>query len=1093
MRRKHLILVLALLAAGLSAMAQNISLKLTNVPVKSAMAQLEKQSPYSFVYKVGDVDTDKTVSVNATNLTDALDQIFLGQDVSYDVQGTKIVVTKGKGKASQSVAKRNIAGMVVDNNGAPAIGAFVLEKGTNNGAVVDMDGHFALSVNPGATLAVSCLGFTDQEIPIGTQNSFNITLLEEKQSLDEVVVVGYGAMRKGNVTGSIATVKNDEITKAPAASTINTLGGRLPGLISKQQSGQPGYDQAEISIRGFDNAIWIVDGVEMNFNLVDASQIESISILKDASASIYGSRAGNGVILVTTKRGVSQKPTITVNSSLTMQGITRFQTMASAGEYATMQNEAYLYSGQPAENKPFTDEQVRKYFDGTDPQYPSTNWFEYLTRKWAPLNQHNISVRGGNEKIKYFGFLGYMGQESMWKYNGGDFKRVNLQSNIDASITDRLSLQFDLSAIKTWNKTTLRPQTIGLSNSVWQDLWSTYPIYPATLPDPTKISYADGAGSGGVHSQSNREIGGKSDDFGLILNGTVSLKYNFKYIKGLMAKYLVNYYEDQNDIKTFDLPTDFYTYDYASDTYTLKASLGEFAEMEQTHKFNKKFMTQASLNYDRRFGTDHALSALALFETIDYSSNYLYAKRIKFLTPSIEQLFAGSTDGMQNDGSSTEMGRMSVVSRVNYSYKDRYLLETTFRADASAKFSPNKRWGFFPSVSLGWRISEEPWMAGTRDVLDALKLRASYGESGNDAVINFQYLSGYQVGGYYLIGSSSQSGIVSTGIANPDLTWEQMTIYDTGLEWSFLNRAFYGEADVFYRTREGIPATRIQTLPNTFGASLPQENLNSMNNRGFELVLGSAKTFGDFSYDISANLSWSRAKWDHFEESEYDDPDQERINKKSGQWVDRTFTYRTDGLFTSQAEIDALPYDQDLKGNTTLHPGQVKILDDNGDGKVDWRDQVEVGKGSMPHWMAGMDINMRWRDFDLSALFQGAFGYSTMIGLHNLSKEYYDLRWTEENNNKWAWPRTGSGASGDFNLRQGAYLRMKQLTVGYNLPKTVLNRLGVQNFRIYLAGVNLLTLDKLRKYHIDPEVPSGQAFSYYPQQKTISFGLNLSF
>lgn len=1089
--KRTVIFALALLAVGFTAMAQSITMNLSNVSVKSAMAQLEKQGAYSFVYKVGDVDTDKTVSVNATTLTDALNQIFYGQNVSFDILGNKIVITKGR-QADQrpGSVKRNISGMVVDNTGAPAIGAYVLEKGTKNGAIVDLDGHFALSVQPGATLLVSCLGFVAQEIPVGSQTSFNITIQEETENLDEVVVVGYGAMRKGNVTGSIATVKNDAITKAPAASTINTLGGRLPGLITKQESGRPGADQAAIRIRGFDNAIWIVDGVEMNFNLVDASQIESISILKDASASIYGSRAGNGVVLVTTKRGIAQKPTISVNSSLTMQGLTRFQKMVSSGEYATLQNELWLSEGHSADTKPFTDEQVRKYYDGGDPQYPNTDWFDYLVRDWAPLNQHNISVRGGSEKIKYFGFLGYMGQESMWKYNGGNFKRFNLQSNIDASITDRLSFQFDLSAIKSWNKSTSRPQNAG-GNTVWQDLWSTLPIYPATLPDPTKLSY--GGVPNSAHTQSNRDLAGYNDNFGMILNGTASLKYIFKHVKGLTAKYLVNYYEDQSDVKNYARPVDLYTYDVLSGIYTLRASLGSAAQMEVSHSLSRKFMTQASLNYDNRFGTDHALSALALFETIDYYSNWLSASRDGFITPAIEQLFGGSTDTMKNNGSANEMGRMSAVGRVNYSFKDRYLIETTFRADASAKFSPRRRWGFFPSVSLGWRISEEPWMEGTKDVLDALKLRASYGQSGNDGVVNFQYLSGYQLGGYYLLGSESRKGLLSTGMANPDLTWEEISIYDAGLEWSFLNRSFYGEIDGFYRTRDGIPGTRLHTLPSTFGASLPQENINSLNNRGFELSLGSSKTFGKFSYDINANLSWSRAKWDHYEEQEYEDPDEIRLYKRSGQWVDRTIGYKTDGLFTSQAEIDALPYDQDNKGNTSLRPGTVKIVDVNGDGKIDWKDQVEIGKGTMPHWMTGVSIDLRYGDFDLSALFQGAFGYSTNIGFESISKDYFDLRWTEENNDKWAQPRIGAGSTGDFNLKQAGYLRLKQLTFGYNLPKSLCEKLALQRCRLYLAGTNLLTFDKLSKFHVDPEAPSGANTRYYPQQKTVSVGLNVSF
>jgi TonB-linked SusC/RagA family outer membrane protein len=445
------------------------------------------------------------------------------------------------------------------------------------------------------------------------------------------------------------------------------------------------------------------------------------------------------------------------------------------------------------------------------------------------------------------------------------------------------------------------------------------------------------------------------------------------------------------------------------------------------------------------------------------------------------------------------MGRSSFVGRLNYSYKDKYILETSLRADASAKFPAQKRWGYFPSVLLAWRLSQERFIANNTAIIDDLKIRASYGSSGNDGVGNFQYLSGYVISANYLINNAVRQGINSTGLANPDLTWEKIKIYNVAIDASFLNRKLYGTAEVFYRTRSGIPTTRITTLPNTFGASLPPENLNSINNRGFEFVIGTLGKIEDFSYDISSNISWARAKWDHYEQPEYTDPDEMRLNKIAGEWTDRRLMYKSDGLFTSQAEIDALLFDQDLQGNTTLRPGDIRYVDVNEDGRLDWRDQVKV-PGTTPLWMYGLNINLKYKNFDLSSLFQGAFGYYKHVVLVGgpVSEKTYELRWTESNNDPNALiPRLGgagtNGLTSDYRMKSAGYLRLKAMSIGYNLPSNLLKNARIQQVRFYLSGINLLTFDKLKKYGVDPEMPDGMGGYYYPQQRTISLGLNFSF
>ena len=622
------------------------------------------------------------------------------------------------------------------------VGATVQIKGANIATQTDANGSFTISAPSNATLVITSVGYSPEEVRVGNRSTINVQLRSSASELGEVVVVGYGTQRKSTVTGAISSVKAEQLTIAPVSNVTNALSGKLPGLITKQTSGLPGSDGAALSIRYFGGALVIVDGVEGRLENLDAGQIENITILKDGAASIYGARAGNGVILVTTKRGNNQKPTITLNTSMTNQGVTKMLKPASSGQRSEMEREAWIQSGNPEATAPWKTQQIQKFYDGTDPAFPNTNWYKELIRDWAPQQQHNLSVRGGSEKIKYYGFLSYMNQETMIKTNGGNFQRYNMQSNIDAKITDDLSMQLDFAAISENNLSNVRG--MGTGGWMWQDYWSTLPYYPAHLPDPTKVPYAFGAGTGGMQVTSNMAVSGYDKNITQSLRGTISLNYKIKAVKGLSAKAFVNYSKTYNTNKSFSRPVNLWTYEPTSKVYTLAGAYGTKASIGQSASNGNIFTQQYSLNYDNTFNKNHNITALALYESIDYANESITASRRDFLTPAIEQMFAGSVVGMSNNGSATEMGRKSYVGRLNYSYKDKYLLETIFRTDASAKFPSAKRWGYFPSVSLGWVISQEGFMKQFSK-LDNLKLRASYGQSGNDAVGNFQYLAGLSV------------------------------------------------------------------------------------------------------------------------------------------------------------------------------------------------------------------------------------------------------------------------------------------------------------------------------------------------------------
>lgn len=990
---------------------------------------------------------------------------------------------------------KNITGKVVDPDGNPIPGVTIIAKGTTVGTASNENGEFSLDVpEEDNVLVFSFVGMKTKEVNVEGKTSINVTMEIDAVGLEEVVAIGYGTQRKGNLTGSVADVQSEKLNIAPITSTNNALVGQLPGLVAKQTSGMPGSDAASIRIRGFGAALVIVDGIEGDFNSLDPSQIESISILKDGSASIYGARAGNGVILVTTKRGKIQKPTITLNSSYTLQGVTRILHPGSSGQIAEMEREQHIQSGQDPETAPWTQEAIDAFYAGDDPFYVNTDWYEHVFRDWAPQQNHNLSVQGGTEKLQYYGYFGYVEQETMVKKNGGEYQRYNVQSNIDADITDKLKMSIDLSM--RLQKENFPVRNMNNEGAFWQDYYRTRPWYPATLPDPTKVPWG-GIDVGSIATVSNIDLMGYRRSNDKNIRGILTFTYDFDLIQGLQAKANVNYNNTDVYAKNFRKPITFWTYNTTTETYEASASFTESRVGESLNRSN--ILTQQySLNFDRNFSDKHRISALALYESIDYKSNNFNASRTNLLTPAIDQMFIGSTTAMGNNGSASEMGRVSYIGRFNYSYDDRYLLETIFRADASAKFPSESRWGYFPSVSLGWMISEEGFM-GNASKVDNLKLRLSYGQSGNDAVGNFQYLSGYTTRGTVLFDNGQLPGLYITGLANPLLTWETMTIYNAGLDYAFLNQKLYGTLDVFYRNREGIPATRITSLPSTFGSSLPPENLNQIDDRGFELSVGTKGSSGEFTYDLSGNISWSRSKWVYFEEPEYEDPEQERISKRTGNWTDRSMGYVSDGLFTSQEEIESLDYIYDaLGGNSTLRPGDVKYLDINEDGVLDWKDQTEIGKGTFPHWIYGINTSLQYENFSLTTLFQGAFGFNTNVNVTQYPNAVmYDLRWTEENNDPSALvPRLGgastNGLTSDYRLRSVSYIRLKTASLGYNLPKGILSRLSVDNLRVFAAGTNLFTISTLDKFRVDPEVQSGTA-QVYPQQRTISLGINMSF
>ncbi len=989
-----------------------------------------------------------------------------------------------------------VKGVVCDAEGVTVPGAYIIEKGNqSNGTVSDNDGKFTLSVAEGATLEISCMGYATTTVAAAAE--VKVRLDSDTEFLDEVVVVGYGQQRVATITGSVSQVKNDKLVVAPITNATHALAGQLPGLVSKQMSGLPGQDDASLRIRGADGApLVIIDGIEGSLSQVDPAQIESISILKDGAASIYGARAGNGVILVTTKRGSNQKPVVQFNGSVTMQGAIVTTLPANSAQRAKYQNASAIASGGRAK---FTEEDIAHYEAGDDPAYLNTDWWSACVREFAPQQNHSISLTGGTEKIQYYGYLGYNDQETMFRTNGGGYNRYNFQTNFVSKITDNLEAGMDIQYIRSYRKYAHGANMQADSSNFWRDLiYKASPFYPLSFPDGSYDSYADCTYGNPVWATDFEKSGYWSNRQGVVkLNGY--LKYDFKYLKGLSAKANVLFTGSDAYSKTVVNQGSFYTYNDRTNKYSFSRKSQDPTKIDMNYGFSQNLVQQYSLSYNRDFN-GHNVSAMGMYEYTLLNNIGFSAGRGDFSSLIIEELFAGSDESKSNNSWSSNYGRISWIGRLNYNYKDKYMVEGIFRADASSRFSEATRWGYFPSISAGWNIAREDFVKDITDKVDTFKIRASYGTSGYDSVADFNFLTGYSYDYPYTINGTLVNGLISSGLANEKLTWELMKIYNVGLDYSFFDRKLYGEAEVFQRDRIGIPGVRSTSLPSTFGAEMPQENLNNQRTRGFEFRIGSMGSIGELKYDISANIAYNNTIWTYFDEAEYADPDDIFLKKQTGHAVDRQVGYVSDGLFASQEEIDSYPYVYEGLGGTLqgVKPGDVKYVDQNGDNVINWRDQVEIGKGIFPHWTTGLNLAFAWKGIDLSMLLQGGWAYSTSVRYDDYTALYAENYFDEKYNPDpqalmfRAGGVTTNWLTSTYFIHDSAYLRLRNAAIGYTLPEKLVNKVGIEKLRIYVGGTNLFTLSNLNKYGVDAELNQGHSAGIgYPQQYTLSAGINL--
>ena len=1027
-----------------------------------------------------------------------------GQHLDFSINKNTVVISRVRESSLPVIMPPvTITGRVTDSHGVALQGVTVNLKALASTVVTDSLGNYSIIVPDDiGKLVFSFVGFTSMEMSVKGHKSINIRLIEKPNEMSDVVVVGYGTSSKKSLTGSVATIKGDEIKTVPAANIGNTLAGRLPGLIAVNSTGEPGFDASALSIRGFSNMLIIVDGIPNNLNTLDPNEIESISVLKDASASIYGARAGNGVILITTRRGTSGPPKFSFTASHGYQTPTVLNKHVDAATYAGVVNQTEIDAGRPAV---YSEEELEKFRNGTDPNYPNTDWQAEVIRKWAPLKTYNLNTYGGNDRIKYFMSLGYVNQGGMLKTNSINYQRYNIRSNIDAKISRDFSVSFDFAtSIEKRNSPGSGPIDMRSWNSfaspVLVGVRASFPIYPAHLPDPDKLPFSGNAATQAT-ALADPSISGYTRDNRKNILAQFSLKYSVPFIKGLAAKAAFAYTTGDTYIKSWRKQYNVYKYNYTTEEYSEPTSVGKNL-LNESQERSQAITSQLFLNYDRVFGL-HKIGAMVVGEFIRSDGNYFNAYREGFISTAIDQLFAGGDLNKNNNGSASQDGRVGYASRLSYNYAGKYLMDANFRYDASARFVDDKQWGLFPGVQLAWLVSEENFMKRFRS-LDHLKLRASYGLAGNDYVGNYNFLTGYQFDRTSIFGESPvlYKGIVSKGLANRDLTWEKTATTNLAIEATFLKGLIGFELEWFHREVNDVPGYRSLSLPFNYGATLPQENINSFNDRGFEFLVKHTSKIGQFNIVASGNITWARSRWKHYDEPVYpDDETRERL-KLSGQWKNRWFGYEAAGLFQNQKEIDDWGVDQDLQGNATIAPGDIRYIDYNKDGKLDSKDEHVIGRGTTPEVTYGISLAAKFKGFELSMLWQGASNvnayFAAFTGFTPYARNPMQFEfdhWSTDNTDA-RFPRVNvtsqnNSATSSYWLQNGKYIRLKTVQFGYNFPGSMLSKVGIDGVRLYVAGFNLITFTKV--YFLDPESPVYDGNDDYPQQKVINVGLNLNF
>tara|TARA_R110002050_G_scaffold1281_3_gene9219 strand:- start:13877 stop:16930 length:3054 start_codon:yes stop_codon:yes gene_type:complete len=985
--------------------------------------------------------------------------------------------------------KEVISGTVIDNSGQPIPGASVIVKGTTTGTSTDFDGKFTINASPANVLLISYIGYATREITVGSQKIISVTLQEDVAKLDEVVVLGYGTQKRSDISGSVSEIAQKEIAKNPTPNLSNALVGQASGIIATQRSGEPGRDGSNIFIRGIGTTgdaspIYVIDGIvrtARDFSQLNSNEIESFSILKDAASSaVFGMRAGNGVVLVTTKRGKEGKMQIEFSSSLGVQERTRDPEYLGSYEYSTLYNEALINQGQ---EPIYSDEDLQMFKDGSNPDtHPDADWYSVLN-KTALVKTHNISATGGSEKIRYATSFGFLDQDGI--IPADNFKRYNFRSNIDADVTNTTKLSFDISG---------RDEKINSIGNPEVFRWLT-----STAPNKTPIQWSNGDYSSGPAYLTLSENGYRKEG-NQVFKGRIQIEQQLP-VEGLSLKAIASYDKTITDKKNWSFIKIPFSSRSSDGTFVEQPSGADAASsLYQDHNDYQSVTLQTHLNYNRSFGKSD-ISGLLLYTQTKESWNFLSAFRDSY-TLAIDEIDFGGTANRNNRGYSGTSGRQGVVGRLNWSYNDKYILEGSFRTDGSEQFAPGKRWGFFPSGSAAYVISKEPFLENS-STIDLLKLRGSYGVLGNDRIggQRFLYLQSYNVNGTAVFGNADvQQAILEGNLANPDVTWETVKKLNLGLDAILWKGLLSVNLDVFSDKRSDILGSRNLTVPGLLGVGLPVENLAKVDNKGFEIELGHRNRISnEIRYTMNANFTYAKNKIVFIDEPQTDNANIRRTGLPLG----TQFGLRALGLFQSQEEVDNAP-----THFADTAPGDIRYADINGpdgvpDGQIDDFDREAIGVSNTPQIIFGYRGNLEYKNFEFSFLFQGATkvnqyysgeaAWPFFLGTSGAYKANLD-RWTPTNTDA-SEPRvlieaTNNHRGSSFWLRDASYLRLKNVELAYNVPVENFTNNFIQGIRLYVNANNVATWSKIKNF--DPENSQDRGWGY-PQLRIWNVGLNVKF
>lgn len=1073
------------------AISQKITLQGDNLSLKDYLNTIEKQTEYLFIYDAG-VNVNKKISVNMVgkSIKEVLDNFSALLGLSYSQKGSYIVLSSHKIKETSALLvdrqKKTITGVVTDEMGEPIIGANVIEKGTTNGIITDIDGKFTLEVAPGAVVQVSYIGYNTQEVKIGNQSAFAIRLVEDTQALSEVVVVGYGVQRKVTTTGAVTKLEGDEINKMTVVNATKALQGLSPGITVVDRGGAPGSDDPEIYLRGVGTTgnakpLVLVDGIEMSLSQIPSSEIENISVLKDAaSASIYGSRAAHGVILVTTKRGKEGKVKLSYDGTIGFQDRAVKAEQVSAREYMTMVNEALVNSGGSIQ---YSEDDILATERGDDPYNHSyLNWGNEVYKP-TYITQHTLNLTGGSEVGRYLVSFDYLDQPGL--IENTEYQRYSYRVNTDLNIGKMLKVSSDVTyrhIDRLW------PESLG---SVQYEVWSMQPTSPVKYENG---DYRLDKQNRNAISLMDMDVVGEDRYNKDVVYGQV--KADFEPIKDLVFTGMASLNGSWDRRKIH-----YKNYKYYNEAGELVTQRNNPNSVKDSRNNSYQMTLRFLANYKKRFGDDHDLALLYGMEQISYRNYYSMAQRKDLISDALPDVSLGSAGSQFAEGYPTKWGINSFFGRVNYGFKDKYLFEANIRTDGSSRFAKGHKWGVFPSFSAAWRISEEGFVKNLGFV-DNLKLRASWGQSGNERIDAFMYLPQYNTSNVVMNGSLV-SAVYQKKMANPDVTWETVEQTNIGLDFGFLNNTIYGELDWYSKDTKDILLAL--GIPHFIGLDAPEQNAGVVRNSGIEAMAGFRKTFGEFTFNTSFNLAYNKNEW---VDRGGDDKNISGYNIQTiGSPLNAFYIYQADGLIANEQELEEYraKYKSDPRGMSDLHAGDVKLVDTNNDGTID-PDDRQIFASNIPKFTYGWNISGEYKGFDLSLLFQGSSGANRMMYGEWIEGPSYEAftgihfrdRWTEENRNGNAeMPRLeaannrNASTYNSFFLKKTNYLRLKNAQLGYTFSKGITDKLRITKLRLYVSGSNLLTFSSLYQ-GLDPEGKSDR-INDFPPLKIVNFGVNIIF